>query len=92
MPAKNKVALAWLLREDWPQWQEIDPDLQPYERWLSKVEGLIAETAKIGVVAEKVVVRPNEFSAWCIAKGRSISSNSRSQYAAETLMQRAVGH
>jgi len=83
-----KVAVAWLRKEDWPRWQEIDPELLPYDRWLSKINQAIAAAERTGVVAEKVVVEPDAFVQWCDAHGKAISS--RAEYAAEELFRRTA--
>jgi len=39
----RRVAIAWLRKEDWPRWLELDPDFQPdYEHWLKRMDSLYA--------------------------------------------------
>ena len=34
---KPRIAVAWLLKEDWIRWRAIDPELPAYGRWLEKI-------------------------------------------------------
>lgn len=87
-----KVAVAWLRKEDWPRWQAIDPELPAYERWLSKINRLISDAERKGVTAEKIVVDPDAFAAWCNAEGKPIHRDTRAAYAAAQLMKRTGVH
>jgi hypothetical protein len=89
---KALIALAWLRREDWPRWQAIDADLPAYEQWLAKMDIAISEIEKRGNVAEKVIVNPDDFVAWCRANGRQIERNARAQFAAELLTRKRNSH
>ena len=62
-------ALSWFRREDWPQWREIDPDLEPdFDYWQARSDGAFAEFQAAGVPVLKVVIDPDEFLAWSRAK------------------------
>ena len=82
------VAVAWLEQADWPRWQKIDRELPPYDRWLSKIATLIAATEQFGARAEKILVDPDLFVAWCKLHGKPIDRNSRSLYAVIQLARR----
>lgn len=92
MTKRMKVAAAWLLKEDWARWQEIDGELPAYERWLAKINQGMADAAKRGVEVEKVTVDPDVFVEWCRAEGKPIHRDSRAAYAAAQLMRRMTAH
>ncbi len=86
--AKVYVAVAWLRKEDWSRWQAIDSQLPTYEQWLSKIETAIKEVEKRGQVAEKIIINPDDFMAWCAANGREVERNARAQFASELLLRK----
>ena len=87
---KARIAVAWLLKEDWPRWQAIDSELPPYDRWLEKINQGVARAEAAGATAEKVTVDPDVFSEWCTSQGKAIDRNTRSEYAARQLMKRTA--
>jgi hypothetical protein len=89
---KVKVAVAWLRKEDWKRWQEIDDQLPPYERWFAKIEGLINQAETAGQMPTKIDVDPESFLAWCKATGKPVHRDTRAQYAAQILMSRLTAH
>jgi hypothetical protein len=84
---RDAIAIAWLRKEDWAEWQSIEP-LLSYDRWLSKMEAMISTLAANGLNPTKIDVDPKEFVAWCRLRGLTVGSPARGQYAAEILMQR----
>jgi chaperonin cofactor prefoldin len=87
-----KVAVAWLLEKDWPRWQELDSQLSDFSRWLSKIESAIKEVERTSAATEKIEVDPETFVTWCKANGKAVGRDSRSQYAAQILMNRLTAH
>lgn len=86
------TALAWFRREDYERIRKISGDaMQPsFDAWEAKMNKLIAELSKKGIVAEKVTVDPEKLLAF--AAGRTIDSNMRAQFAAVTLRNKRYGH
>jgi hypothetical protein len=61
----KRMAVAWMRKEDWPRWLEIDPQFQPdYDHWLRRMEAAYADLLAKGVNAVKVEVLPEKFLAW----------------------------
>ena len=61
----RRTAIAWLRKEDWPRWLELDPLFQPdYQIWLRRMEAMYADLQAKGVNVVKVEVLPDEFIAW----------------------------
>lgn len=89
---KVYVAVAWLRREDWPRWQAIDSDLPAYDQWLNKIETAIKEVKKNGQIAEKIIINPDDFVAWCRTNNRQIERNARALFASELLMRKRSSH
>ena len=58
---KIRVALAWLDREDWPRWQEIDPSLPSYDEWVMKVEARHRDAHQRGVQFEVIRLDPPRY-------------------------------
>ena len=83
-----RVAVAWLLEEDWLRWKALEPDLPSYDQWLSRVETAIEEVEKRGQVAEKVVIDPYEYFGWCRARDRKVERSARAQYVADVVSRR----
>ncbi|TAY68442.1 hypothetical protein [Rhizobium leguminosarum] len=82
------IAVAWLEREDWPEWEKIDRDIPPYERWKEKIDAATAAATSKHQAWVKVIVRPGPFVAWCSQNGRQVSSQARAEYAASLMMLR----
>ena len=83
-----RVAVAWLLKEDWLRWKALEPDLPTYDQWRGKVETAIDEVEKRGQIAEKVVIDPYEYFGWCRARDRKVERSARAQYVADLLSKR----
>jgi hypothetical protein len=81
-----QIVIAWLRKEDWPQWRSIDPKLPTYDHWLRKTEGAIKKVEKRGLSAEKVIISPDDFLAWCSSVGCKVDRNARSHFAATLLL------
>ena len=87
-----RMAVAWLRKEDCPRWQAIDPELPPYERWLGGISRSMIEAGRRGISAEKVMVDPDAYAAWCKAEGKPIHRDARAAYAAVQLRLRMGAH
>ncbi|QQO16084.1 hypothetical protein JJB99_08000 [Bradyrhizobium diazoefficiens] len=86
------VAIAWLRKEDWDRWQEIDNQLPAYDRWLAKIEDAIKQSTAPGSTPTKVDVDPDTFLAWCKTNGKPVHRDSRAQYAAQMLIRKLGAH
>ena len=88
MMMKIRIAVAWLSKDDWPLWQEMDSDLPAYDQWLKKIHGDLREARVRGVDCEQIILHPAQFVAWCRAKGRTTDSDARAAYASAILAKR----
>ena len=75
--------IAWLRKEDWPRWLDIDPDFQyDYDYWHRRMQGAYERLKAAGVSVVKVEVLPEEFIAWAQNNGCPFDTRGRSAYAA----------
>jgi hypothetical protein len=81
-PNLKRFALAWLRKEDWPRWLEIDSDFQPdYYHWLRRVTDAEARLKSDGVNVVRIDVLPEEFIEWAQSNGCPLDTRGRSAYA-----------
>lgn len=80
-----KLALPWILEEDWPQWQAVDQGIPSYEKWVELFEKNLKLAEACGWPYERVSVRPDRFNEWCKTNQRTVGKFDRSLYALELL-------
>lgn len=82
-PQLQGISAAWLRREDWPRWREIDPTMRPdYDGWLAKMEAAFTRYQQAGIPIVKVMIDPDEFLTWAKDRGVAPDSNGRAAFAA----------
>lgn len=80
-----KLALPWILEEDWPSWQEVDRGVPSYAKWVELFEKNLKLAEACGWPYERISVRPAPFTDWCKANQRPVGKFDRSLYALELL-------
>lgn len=80
-----KLALPWILEEDWPQWQDVDHGVPTYEKWVELFNRNLKLAESYNWPYQRVPVRPEAFNEWCKANQRTIGKFDRSLYALELL-------
>ncbi len=86
MAKLSGMAIAWMNKDDWPRWLEVDHEFQPdYAHWRKRMEATIERLEAEGIHAVKVIIRPDEFVEWCRFNGCAVDSKGRSLYAALAL-------
>lgn len=80
-----KLALPWILEEDWPQWQAIDHNVPSYEKWVELFDRNLKLAEAHGWPYARVSVRPAPFNEWCKANQRTVGKFDRNVYALELL-------
>lgn len=80
-----KLALPWILEEDWPQWQDVDHGVPTYEKWVELFNRNLKLAESYNWPYQRVPVRPEPFNEWCKANQRTIGKFDRSLYALELL-------
>ena len=78
----HTIAIAWLLKEDWPRWLAIDHEFPPdYNRWLRRIEELLAQFELYGTPFEKIAIDPDEFLDWSRLNGGEVDFKARAKFA-----------
>ena len=85
-----KLALPWILEEDWPQWQAVDRGVPTYEKWVESFDKNLKLAESYGWPYERVPVRPDPFNEWCKTHKRTAGKFDRSLYALEILRGRSA--
>lgn len=89
-----KVGFFWYKPEQYSLFLVVseDRDTLPdgYAEWLAEAEKGLSDLRRRGVDAVKVECDLMEFLSWCAKRGCRVNSNSRSQYASETLYKRSL--
>jgi hypothetical protein len=83
------VGIVWYRQADWPRLRTLLPDADKlpdtYAEWLASAESLMAQLKRDGITAERVLLDPDSFSAWCAARGLPLDAQARSQYVSEVV-------
>jgi hypothetical protein len=82
------VPVAWYRRDDWLRWRTFDSQLQPYDKWLGRIEEAIKQLEQRGHSIDKVIMDPDEFLTWCQASGRNADRDAWNAYVAVLLSRR----
>jgi hypothetical protein len=81
------VGIAWYARQDYRRIVEImdDADQLPgtFDQWLKRAEATEREMKRAGHTVARTMIKPDEFAAWCRAKGLSLDGKARSQWSSE---------
>ncbi len=87
------VGIAWYSRQDYRRALEImeDADQLPgtFDQWLKRAEATEREIKRAGHVVVRAIIKPEEFAAWCRAKGLNIDTEARTEWASEFALQQA---
>jgi DNA-binding NarL/FixJ family response regulator len=84
------AAIPWLRCQDWSRWQEIDPALGDYDRWLKRTSEMIAQAESVGITVEAVTLDPEMFLEWCVRTNHQSGSRGRSAYVAAQLLNKGA--
>lgn len=81
------IGLAWFLRDDYEQIKAICEDQMhdTYDEWETAINARMKPYEAVGLVLEKVIVRPAELHAWAQSQGLPINAGARATYAAMLL-------
>lgn len=86
------VGIAWFRREDWDSVKQlfVDADRLPatYDEWLRKTEKVAERVEAQRGIADKVYIKPAEFSAWCAVHALDIDARARTSYASWVVARR----
>ena len=81
------VGIGWYYRQDYRRILEImeDADKLPatYDQWLKSAETGERELKRAGHIVVRAVIEPEEFLAWCRARGLNVDAKARMQWGSE---------
>lgn len=90
MARPRSVGMAWYQPEDYPRLRAVvsDADRLPlsYEGWVVSAQQLEREVIRSGVAVVRVRIVPNEFLAWCAARGVPADGAARARFANEAII------
>ncbi|WP_157266176.1 hypothetical protein [Azohydromonas aeria] len=87
------VDVVWYTREEWGKVKASAVDAEvfeaTYDEWLAMAEEAVQEWKIAGLNIEKVLVKADEFAAWCIVHGKPNNGASRSEFVVQQSQKRA---
>ena len=85
MDRPRAVGMAWYDRPDYARIRDMMVDRErlaaTYDAWLASAEQVAGEIERSGVTVERVRLRPDEFGAWCAARGLPCDGAARAKFA-----------
>jgi hypothetical protein len=85
----SAVGMPWYHEPDYNRLREMFDDgdkLHPtFHEWLQAANLGFERLKSKGAVVEKVYIIPDEFSAWCTARGKGLNAEARMNFANETV-------
>lgn len=83
------VGMPWYREADYACLREMFEDGEKleatYREWLKAANLSFRNLKTFGVPVEKVYVTPDEFSAWCAARGKHLNSTARMEFVNEAV-------
>lgn len=74
MPRRN---VSWFTRDEYDALRRLLPNVDnlpnTFDEWSEATAKQIAELESHGIIAEKAIIHPQEFAAWCRASGLDCS-------------------
>jgi hypothetical protein len=81
------IGLPWYRREDYPAIRQMMADshvlASAYEQWLAAAENNENVGLQAGLEIVRVLIKPEDFRVWCIARDLKPDSTARTKYAGE---------
>ena len=81
--------VCWYTESQWVRLKETATDPErfeaTYEKWIAMAEGELLHLSKAGIIPAKVLIDPDEFSAWCKQKSKSNDASARAEYVSQQL-------
>jgi hypothetical protein len=88
------VGLAWYHESDYMPLRKLFEDGEKlhatYHEWLQAANLGFERLKKGGHIVEKVYITPDEFSAWCTAKGKRLNAESRIAFVNEAVAKKYI--
>ena len=89
-PRVRAIGISWYHKEDFPRALSvmIDPHVLPptYSAWKKRLRPKRASGKGDGVIVYRAIIDPDEFPAWCRARGLNVDAKGRMAFASEFAM------
>src|SRR5271155_5272561 len=86
-PRIEVVGFTWYRQEHYDRMKAMFDDSAKvpasFDDWLAAAEGLRAQLFCEGFVVKKAYLDPEVFPKWCVAQGRNLDAEARTEYARE---------
>jgi len=86
----SKFGVGWYIREDYPRILEVMTDAgklpRTYEEWLEGVESGERNLKMQGRMVIRVIIRADDFVAWCSARGLECNGEARKRFGNEAVL------
>jgi hypothetical protein len=81
------IGIGWYSRQNYRRILEVmeDADKLPpkFDQWLRRAEATERELKKAGHIVVRAMIEPEEFLAWCRARGLNVDAKARTQWGNE---------
>lgn len=88
------VGMAWYHETDYIPLRKLFEDGEKlhstYPQWLQAANLGVERLKKGGAIVERVYITPDEFSAWCAAKGERLNAESRMAFVNEVVAKKYI--
>lgn len=86
-PNLGAVGIAWYREADYARLRAMfeDGDVlhDTWEEWLKTANDTVAVLERDEAIVERVIIEPDEFLAWCTARGMPLNAKTRGTFAGE---------
>jgi hypothetical protein len=92
-PSEMRIVLGvtWYRRKDWPRLMQLIPDREimqdNFAEWLCEAELMEQDIKATGTTTRRIILDPDELTAWCEARGRQPDAKGRAEYVTEKTRQ-----
>ena len=90
------TGVCWYTESQWFRLKETATDPERFEatfdEWSAMAEDSLLKLRKAGIIAVKVLIDPDEFSAWCKQKSKPNDASARAHYVAHQLRRADQGN
>ena len=89
------IGVAWYRRKYWDRLLRMFPDREimqdSFDDWLRDAENATRQMQTQGMIAEHIIIDPDELRTWCEATGVPPNAEARARYVTEKLRQADAG-
>jgi len=91
----SAIGMSWYSRESYSRILEVMEDAnklpRTYDQWLKSAETGESKLQRAGHIVIRAIIDPDEFVAWCSARGLKVNAKARTQWASEAAFRALKG-